>query len=168
MTAVNWTWSLSDAVLLILAAGALLYFWGTSTYSRFTKQGIPHIKPLPVLGTMGSTICNNRPFTDMIQDDYNHFKDSPYGVVFIFRQPVVLLRDLELIKACAIKDFEYFTDHRMIFAQKESVWSKALISLKGTYILVPHVQSVHKVPMHVQSVHNVPILCISTVSAECP
>jgi hypothetical protein len=141
MTALNWTWSLTDWVLLLLAAGFLLYVWGTSTYGRFTRREIPHIKPLPVIGTMGSTILKAKPFTDVIQEHYNQFEGSPYGVFFVFRQPAVLLRDLELIKTVAIKDFEYFTDHRNIFAQQDSVWSKALINLRGKYMLVLHVVS---------------------------
>jgi hypothetical protein len=140
MTVLNWTWSLSDWALLLLVAGAILYVWGTSTYSRFTRRDIPHIKPLPLLGTVGSALLKNKPFTDVIQDHYNHFKGSPYGVFFMFRQPTVLLRDLELIKAVTIKDFDSFTDHQMIFVQKESVWAKAVINLKGNYILVPNVQ----------------------------
>lgn len=157
MTALNWTWSLTDWILLLLVAGFLLYMWGTSTYSRFTRRDIPHIKPFPVLGTMGSTIFNAKSFADMIQEHYNQLEGSPYGVIFIFRQPGVLLRDLELIKTVAIKDFEYFTDHRNIFAQKESVWSKALVNLKGRYMLVLHVVSTKYVSVvlahYVRSVH---------------
>jgi hypothetical protein len=155
MTVLNWTWSLSDWVLLLLATGFLLYVWGTSTYWRFTRQDIPHIKPFPFIGNMGSAIYNNNPFTDTIQENYNQLEGSPYGVMFMFRQPSVLLRDLELIKAVAIKDFEYFTDHLNIFVQKDSVWSKVLINLRGKYMLVLH------------SVHTVCINCISTLCAHC-
>jgi cytochrome P450 family 9 len=131
MTALNWMWSLTDWVLLLLAAGFLLYVWSTRTYSRFTRPDIPHIKPFPLVGTMGPAILKAQPFTDMIQENYNQLEGSPYGVIFIFRQPGVLLRDLELIKTVAIKDFEYFTDHRNVFPQKDTVWSKALINLTG-------------------------------------
>jgi hypothetical protein len=141
MTALNWTWSLSDWILLLLVAGFLLYVWGTSTYSRFTRRDIPHIKPFPVIGSMGPAIFNRKFFNDVMQEHYDQLEGSPYGVMFIFRQPYILLRDLELIKAIAIKDFEHFTDHRNLFAQKDSVWGKALINLKGKYMLVLHVVS---------------------------
>jgi len=93
----------------------------------------------------------------MLQEHYNQLEGSPYGVIFMFRQPAVLLRDLELIKTVAIKDFEYFTDHRNIFAQNDSVWSKVLINLKGKYRLVLHVVSTKYIftvlAHHVCSVH---------------
>ena len=141
MTALNWTWSLTDWVLLLLAAGFLLYIWGTRTYGRFTRRGIPHIKPFPIIGTMAPAIFNNKSFPYITQDSYNQFEGGPYGVIFIFRQPIVILRDLELIKTVAIKDFEYFTDHRNVFVQKDSVWAKALINLKGKYMLMLHIVS---------------------------
>jgi hypothetical protein len=157
MTVLNWTWSLSDWVLLLLATGLLLYVWGTSTYWRFTRQDVPHIKPFPFIGSMGSAVYKNKPFTDTIQENYNQLEGSPYGVMFVFRQPSVLLRDLELIKAVAVKDFEYFTDHMNIFVQKDSVWSKVLINLQGKCMLVLHVvctQCVSAVSAHyVHTVH---------------
>jgi hypothetical protein len=157
MTVLNWTWSLSDWVLLLLAAGFLLYVWGTSTYRRFTRKDIPHVKPFPVIGTMGPAILNSNPFTDTIQQHYNQLQGSPYGIMFLFRQPLVLLRDPELIKAVAVKDFEYFTDHRNIFVQKDSVWSKVLINLQGKYMLVLHVVSAQYVSIvlahYVHTVH---------------
>jgi hypothetical protein len=106
---------------------------------------------------MGTAIFKSKSFTDMIQEHYDQFEGSPYGVLFLFRQPCVFLRDLELIKAVAIKDFEYFTDHRKLFVQKDSVWGKALINLKGKYMLVLHVVSTKYVPIvlsnYVHSVH---------------
>jgi hypothetical protein len=68
---------------------------------------------------------------------YNELKGHPYGGFFIFKQPVVVLRDPELIKTIAVKDFEYFMDHRSIFSEDgEPVWSKGLFSLKGKEIHV--------------------------------
>jgi hypothetical protein len=134
MVNLDWTWPLSNWALLLLAAGVLLYFWGTSTYSRFTRQGIPHLKPLPFIGSMGPIIFKNQTSLDMLLEIYNKFKDRPYGVMFMFRDPVVFLIDPELFKAVTVKDFDCFTDHRTLYMEtKEKLWSKALIMLKGEY-----------------------------------
>jgi cytochrome P450 family 9 len=132
MAILDWTWSYSDWALLFLAAGVVLYVWGTSTYSRFTRQGIPHLTPLPFIGSLGRAIFKQQPPSEMINEDYNKFIGHPYGVIFMFRQPFIMLTDLELIKAVAIKDFEYFTDHLTTFIENgEPLWSKGLITLKG-------------------------------------
>jgi hypothetical protein len=137
MMDLDWTWSLSSWALFLLAAGVILYFWGTSTYSRFTRQDIPHLKPLPFIGNMGPAVFTNKPLLDLLQEFYDKYKDCPYGIMFIFRQPLIFLTDIELIKSVAVKDFDYFTDRRTLYMEsKEQLWSKALIMLKGEYSCV--------------------------------
>ena len=44
-----------------------------------------------------------------------------------------MLRDPELIKQIAIKDFDHFTNHKQIIPDGiDEIWSKNLFSLKGT------------------------------------
>jgi hypothetical protein len=132
MAILDWTWPFLDWTLLLLAAGVVLYYWGTSTYGRFTRQHIPHLKPLPFIGTMAPSLFGKQSFTDIILDGYNEFKGRQFGVIFMFRRPVVYVRDLELIKTIAVKDFEYFTDRRTDYIENsEECLSKALIVLKG-------------------------------------
>ncbi|XP_069676219.1 cytochrome P450 9e2-like [Periplaneta americana] len=123
--------TLFDWVLLLLCLGVVLYFCGTSTYRRFTKPGIPHITPLPFIGSMGSTILKGEPLQDMIVNIYNRYKGRPYSVMFMFRQPMTVLLDPELIKTIAIKDFEYFPNHQTsLFDNEDPLFLKALTNLK--------------------------------------
>lgn len=47
-------------------------------------------------------------------------------------QPIIFLRDPELIKRLTVKDFDYFSDHRAIFDEKlDSLFGSSLVSLKG-------------------------------------
>jgi hypothetical protein len=137
MGLLDWTWSSSDWVLLLLFIGVVLYFLGTSNYNHFSKQNVPFLKPLPFVGSMGPPLLRKQYFPQLIMSLYNKLKDHPYGCFFMFKQPVILLRDPELIKAVGVKDFEYFMDRRTILpADSEPVWSRALVSLKGKEIHV--------------------------------
>lgn len=132
MALIDWTWSCSDWVLLLLLIGVVLYFLGTSNYNHFSKQNIPFLKPLPFVGSMGPSLLRQQYFPQFMMHVYTELKDHPYGGFFLFKQPVVMLRDPELIKAIAVKDFEYFMDHRSILPEDgEPVWSRGLFSLKG-------------------------------------
>jgi hypothetical protein len=132
MAILDWTWPFLDWTLLLLAAGAILYLWGTSTFGRFTKPNIPHAKPLPFIGSMASAFLGKQTLLEIFMGCYNQFEGYQYGVIFMFRKPVIFLTDLELIKAVAVKDFEYFTDRRTDYMEsKESLWSKPLVILKG-------------------------------------
>jgi hypothetical protein len=131
MAILDWTWLFVDLIIL-LAAGVALYFWGTSTYGRFTKQNIPHLKPLPFIGSMASSMFGKQSFLELIMESYNQFKGHQFGMIFMFRRPIVYVRDPELIKTIAVKDFEYFTDRRTDYIEsRESLYSKPLTVLKG-------------------------------------
>jgi hypothetical protein len=132
MAVLDWTWSCSDWAVLLLIAAVLLYFIATSNYNHFSKQNVPFIKPLPFVGCMGPALLRKQYFPHLMIEAYNALKDHPYGGLFIFKQPVIIPRDPELIKTIAVKDFEYFTDHRTIMSEdKDKVWSRGLFSLKG-------------------------------------
>ena len=132
MAVLDWTWSFSDWALLMLVIAVVLYFIGTSNYNRFSKQNVPFIKPLPFIGCMGPVLLKKKYIPHIVIEVYNMLKDHPYGGFFFFKQPTIMLRDPELIKTIAVKDFEYFTDHRSVLPEDgEPLWSRGLFSLQG-------------------------------------
>jgi hypothetical protein len=137
MALIDWTWSCSDWLLLLLVIGGILYYLGTSNYDHFSKQNVPFVKPFPFIGSMGPSLRRKQYFPQLMLSTYNQLKGHPYGGFFLFKQPVVVLRDPELIKAITVKDFEYFMDHRHLLSEDcERVWSRGLFSLRGNAIRV--------------------------------
>lgn len=58
--------------------------------------------------------------------------DFRYFGLFDFRRPFLFLRDPEMIKQLAVKDFDSFVDHRMVLDDTtENIFSRSLISLRG-------------------------------------
>jgi cytochrome P450 family 9 len=52
--------------------------------------------------------------------------------IFQFRQPIFIARDPQLIKKIAVKDFDFFTDHRVVITEELDVlFGKSLLSLSG-------------------------------------
>jgi hypothetical protein len=81
---------------------------------------------------MASSLFGKQSVFELVLECYNQFKGRQFGVMFMFRSPVIYVTDLELLKTIAVKDFEYFTDHRTDFINNSTeVISKALIILKG-------------------------------------
>ncbi|ODM91575.1 Cytochrome P450 9e2 [Orchesella cincta] len=64
---------------------------------------------------------------------YNSMGTKKFCVVDESPSPIILLKDLDLIKKVFIKDFDYFTDRRDFFtvSDKKSVLNKLLGMLKG-------------------------------------
>jgi hypothetical protein len=132
MAVLDWTWSCSDWAVLLLIVAVLLYYLAIRNYNYFSKRNVPFVKPLPFVGCMGPALLRRQYFPHLMIDSYNALKDHPYGGIFIFKQPVIIPTDPELIKTIAVKDFEYFTDHRSILSEdKDKVWARGLFSLKG-------------------------------------
>jgi hypothetical protein len=116
----------------MLVIAVVLYFIGTSNYNHFSKQNVPFIKPLPFVGCMGPVLLKKKYIPHIVIEAYNMLKDHPYGGFFLFKQPFIMLRDPELIKTIAVKDFEYFTDHLSVLPEDaEPLWSRGLFNLKG-------------------------------------
>jgi hypothetical protein len=137
MALIDWSWTTSDWVLLLLVIAVALYCWSTSNYNHFSKQNVPFVKPRPLVGSMWPVLRRKEYFPQLMLRIYNELNDHPYAGFFIFKQPIVVLRDPALIKTIAVKDFEYFTDHRaMLSEDAEPVWSRGLFNLKGRRGLV--------------------------------
>ncbi|GFG31587.1 hypothetical protein Cfor_04772 [Coptotermes formosanus] len=137
MALLDCTWCCSDWALLMLIAAVVLYFIGTSNHNHFSKQNVPFIKPVPFVGCLGPALLRRQHFPHIIMDAYNKLEGHPYGGIFLFKQPFIMPRDPELIKTIAVKDFEYFTDHRAVFPEDcEPVWSRGLFSLRGKDLCV--------------------------------
>lgn len=50
----------------------------------------------------------------------------------MFLDPILIVRDLELIKEISIKDFESFTNHRQLVPDDvDPLWNSILFSLRG-------------------------------------
>jgi cytochrome P450 len=67
-----------------------------------------------------------------LQQIHEEHSDKPYVGIFSFDKPVLLIRDLELLKNILVKDSQNFIDRFATFDEEiDPVFSKALFVLKG-------------------------------------
>ncbi|XP_059610426.1 probable cytochrome P450 9f2 [Phlebotomus argentipes] len=118
-------WTFLVAILVYFA-----YKWSTATYDFYKKRGNKFIPPLPLVGNFKDVAFLTIPFTDLVNQLYNHFPNEKFYGVFVFRDPIMLIRDPELIKQLTIKDFDHFLDHRFDFVN-EPLFGRNLLGLKG-------------------------------------
>ncbi|KAK4874018.1 hypothetical protein RN001_013378 [Aquatica leii] len=63
---------------------------------------------------------------------HNSFGNERYIGTCHYFQPLLFLRDPDLIKQLTVKDFEYFIDHSTFVADElDPLWTRNLLSLKG-------------------------------------
>nr|XP_003705489.1 PREDICTED: cytochrome P450 9e2-like [Megachile rotundata] len=121
-------WTIIAGVLVVL----LTCYYYLKDYDYFEKRGIPYSKPTPFLGSMWRTLLMRMTFAEAVRKMYNENREAKYLGFFEFMTPVVMIRDLELIRAVTIKNFEAFPDHRS-FADDEidPMFSRNLFNLRG-------------------------------------
>ncbi|KAM3966422.1 cytochrome P450 9e2-like [Aphomia sociella] len=113
-----------------IIAALTLYF--RQKYSRFSKYGVKHTKPLPLIGNMARIILRMDHIVDDILNQYNTAPEERFVGKYEFVNPVIMAKDLDLVKKITIKDFEYFLDHRsLVNENNDPFFGRNLFSLKG-------------------------------------
>ncbi|XP_011641126.1 cytochrome P450 9e2-like [Pogonomyrmex barbatus] len=122
-------------IALSIIAGALgLYYYFFKDLNYFKKHGIVHIPPLPILGNMAPGILHRKPPAEHITEIYNLHSEAKYiGMYDLLCAPIILLRDLELIKSITLKHFDMFPDHRGLVEDEtqDPLFGKNLFFLRG-------------------------------------
>ncbi|EFN61085.1 Cytochrome P450 9e2, partial [Camponotus floridanus] len=119
-------------LLSILASTIAIYYYFFKDLNFFKKHGILYIPPWPIVGNMGPIFLRQLSLPDNIQRVYNLNPDAKYVGFFDSMNPVVMIRDLDLIKSIAVKNFDSFVDHRGFVDEiNDPLFGKNLFSLRG-------------------------------------
>ncbi|XP_043251552.1 cytochrome P450 9e2-like [Colletes gigas] len=119
-------------ILVIAIAILLLYHYSTKQQNIFKKHGLPFKRSIPLLGSSWSAMLHLKPFATMVRDIYDMAPEAKYVGFYHRMAPVVMIRDPELIKSVAIKNFDRFPDHRTFGdGDADPFFSKNLLLLRG-------------------------------------
>lgn len=84
--------------LSLIAALVAIYYLATRNSDFFKRHGIPHVPPTPFIGNMGSLVRRKSNLHDLINRIYNLDPDAKYVGIYEFTTPIIILRDLELMR----------------------------------------------------------------------
>ncbi|KAG5683846.1 hypothetical protein PVAND_013109 [Polypedilum vanderplanki] len=119
-------------ILLLIAAVILLYKYGTRNFDYFQKKGLAFNKPHFLVGSRLSTVLGTKNMIEMLTEIYNEHRDEKISGMFEFNRPAYFIRDPEMIKRLCIKEFDSFSDHRLILSKEaEPLFASALFGLTG-------------------------------------
>ncbi|XP_001948421.1 cytochrome P450 6k1 [Acyrthosiphon pisum] len=117
--------------LSLIAVLASFYYYSTSTYGKWRILNIPYVPPVPLFGNTTRMMLRLEHPIDMFERFYNSFPDVKLFGFYQMRDPVLLVRDPELINAILVKDFSYFTDHGIDLDSSTSVLANSLFFANG-------------------------------------
>lgn len=110
----SWQTFLAEVLpALTVIVGLLAYKYCTYHYKHWKTLGVPHTKPLPLLGHFADPILGRHSSTTVVHSFYRHFEGHRYFGIYQLRHPLFVVRDPELVHAVLTKDFGSFHDRLM-------------------------------------------------------
>jgi len=102
-------------VLVIFLSGIfiVLYRYFTRNFKFWQKLCIPYVKPTPFVGNLKECAFQKVNIGKHLQHTYEEHSDKPYVGIFSIDKPILLTRDLDLVK-----DFQYFIDRVISLDEK--------------------------------------------------
>ncbi|KAK5644028.1 hypothetical protein RI129_007873 [Pyrocoelia pectoralis] len=101
-------------------------------YSYWKDRGVDYVCPLiRCFEAFSENIFRTNSSIDIIQEIYNKFPNNRYVGFYNLFEPVLLIRDLELIKTITLKDFNVFNAHsETIPLELDVLWSRNMYALR--------------------------------------
>ncbi|XP_051169238.1 cytochrome P450 3A9 isoform X10 [Leptopilina boulardi] len=98
----------------------------------FKTHGIPHETAVPIFGNILPVITRKKGLADIVKKLCDTNSNAKYCGFYDFTNPVIILRDHELVKSVLIKNFESFTDHGILGPEtSDQLFVRNLFNLKG-------------------------------------
>ena len=94
----------------IAAVILFLYYFLTLTFDFWKSRGVPGPRPIPGFGNFKDVMFTKISPGDYLTKIYNTYKDEPLVGIFSRKTPILIIKDLNLIKDVLIKDFTKFAD----------------------------------------------------------
>lgn len=117
-----------SALIVALIASAYLYI--KYSFSYWQRKGVPSTKPRFPFGSLTKTFTQKLSFADDVQNIY-HNTTAPFVGIYSFLQPILLIRDPELIRRILIKDFAHFSHFGWQLNENVDPMSKNILMQKG-------------------------------------
>lgn len=118
-------------IVLSIVIGVLVVHYLFRKFNFFSKRDIVHIPPVPILGSIASVIFCQTSLVDFTRRIYNFNRDAKYIGLYVMKKPILLLRDVDLIKEVLIKNFDIFTNCPVFVYFNEYVLTQNLFSLEA-------------------------------------
>lgn len=95
--------------IILLTLSIVLFTWHQYNFQYWKRRNVKYIQPRPFMGSVNLKYS----FIDQLYQLYEkpEVKNEPFVGAYIMNRPILLLKDLDLIKRIMIKDFNNFADH---------------------------------------------------------
>lgn len=120
----------TDIVTILLIILTSVYFYFQYKFAYWKRRGVKYLTPSIPFGHFGQTFLQQKQMAKQVVE-YYHRTTEPFIGLFAIVRPVLLVRDLELLRHIMVKDFHHFVDRGTYLDEKNDPLSAHLFSLRG-------------------------------------
>lgn len=95
-------------LLLLPFTLLLLYFYFTKNHDYWTKRNVKYDRPIPIFGNVFSNVIGRKSITEISKEMYNKYPNEKVVGLYHGTIPVLIIRDLDIVKRILTTDFPYF------------------------------------------------------------
>lgn len=108
----------------------LFYYWSTSTFDFWKARNVPGPKPLLWVGNMRDFFLNRVSAGELENEIYKEHRNEPLIGMFVTREPVLMVVDLDLVKDVLVQDFTTFPDRGLAVFDRAEPLTQHLVNLE--------------------------------------
>lgn len=118
--------------VLIVILGTLLYYYVVWLQNYWKRRGVPQGRTIWLFGDLFWYTLRRESTADLVKRVYDECPGTRYSGLYQFTSPTLIIKDVDLIKLLAIKDFDHFPDHRIYIPEEvDPLWGKNLFAVQG-------------------------------------
>ncbi|XP_071441693.1 cytochrome P450 6k1-like [Hetaerina americana] len=87
-------------------------------FGYWRRAGVSYVEPTIPFGNLKDSFLGRRHIAYALQDIHNSIGDKPYGGIYLFFKPAVVLKEPQLIRDCMVKKFASHFQHRIANAHE--------------------------------------------------
>ncbi|XP_031339994.1 cytochrome P450 9e2-like isoform X2 [Photinus pyralis] len=119
-------WFLMFAVFVLL----LLIFKWKKVFSYWKDRDVEYVSPFRCFRAFTENVLRLNSSSHVFRDVYCEFQNKRYVGSYNFFRPVLLIRDVELVKRITVKDHAVFHSHSDIIPlELDPMWSRNIVAL---------------------------------------
>ncbi|XP_044004563.1 probable cytochrome P450 6a14 [Aphidius gifuensis] len=110
-----------------------IYYYLTANFNFWKSRGVPGPKPIPIFGNIYDLISIKYSIGCYLKNIYdnNYWRNEKFVGIFTTSEPVLIIKDLDLIKTVLIKDFNFFSDRGAEFNESVEPINNHLFNLES-------------------------------------
>ncbi|XP_013197290.2 cytochrome P450 6B5 [Amyelois transitella] len=105
-------------ILVLITLITTLYYYTTRTLHFWKNKKVLGPKPVALFGNFFEMTTRKKYLGEILKDAYNQFPDEKVVGIYTMVTPVLLVRDLDIVKQVTIKDFDVFPDRGTEFSKE--------------------------------------------------